>query len=322
MADLKSEDLIAVAISEFLSGSKVPVDLYVRLSEEKFILIVKAGSETQLDRLKKYAKKDIQHFFVKKEQYASYVDQNLNIAGILVGTPKLNTQQKTSLLSKSTNAVFQEIESLGISNQVFSHARQVSDSMVQLVDSKPDFSDMLNSLNSMPGEMVRHSVAVSILSSMIGRELGWEKQGTIEKLALGGILHDIGKKELPQEVLSKTRAQMSFEDIVLYESHPYRGMQLLQSISTVPDDVLAITLEHHENAHGQGFPRRIKDIRMNPLARITAVANCFCDLTMKTPQVPEPRGSQEALQYIEHTMGRPFNKEALGALKKVIENGK
>lgn len=312
-------DFIPVPIGEFLSGSKVPVDLYVRLSEEKFVLVVKAGSETQLDRLRKYSEKDLHHFYVPKDQYAAYVDQNLNIAGILVETPKLSSSQKTSLLAKSTNAVFQEIETLGVSPQAFSHVRQVSDSMVRLVDAKPDFNSLLSSLNSLPGDLVKHSVAVSILSAMLGQEMGWEKKGTLEKLALGGLLHDIGKKELPPDILTKTRAQMSFEEVVLYESHPYRGMQLLQSIPTVPEDILAIAYEHHEIGNGQGFPRRLRDMKMHPLARVVSLANCFIDLTLASPLNAKPRSGREAVQYIDLTMGNPFNKEAMNALKAIIK---
>ena len=313
------KDLIPIPIADFMSGSKVPVDLYVRLSEEKFVLIVKAGTETQIERLKKYAQKDIQHFYVKKDQYTAYVDQNVNIAGILVSTQKLNAGQKTSLLGQSTTAIFQEFEALGISTQAFNHVRQISDSMVKLVDAKPDFSDLISSLGALPGDLVRHALGVSIFSTMIGRELGWEKKGTIEKLALGGLLHDVGKKELPADILTKPRAQMSFEDIILYESHPYRGMQLLNSIPTMPEDILAMAYEHHEVANGQGFPRRLRDLKMNPLSRITSLANCFCELTLSSPQNPKPRMPKEAIQHIESIMGCPFNKEVFGALKSILE---
>lgn len=312
------EELIAVSVADFTSGKKVPVDLYVRLSENKFVLIVKAGSETQLDRLKKYSEKDMQYFYVKKDQYSSYIDQKLSIAGILIGSNKVDHKQKTAVLSNVTTSVFHELEEMKISEQAFSHARQISESMQTLVNARPDFAQLIDAIDSLPGELVRHSVAVSILGSMIAREIGWEKKGTIEKIALGGLLHDIGKKELPAEILTKPRAQMTFEEVTLYESHPYRGLQILQTLPAVPDDVLAIAYEHHENSMGLGFPRRLKDMRLNPLARVVALANAFCDLTLRSEQHPNPRSTEEAIHYIENTMGAPFNKEAFRALKKLV----
>lgn len=317
----QNDDLVAVPIAEFISGKVIPVDLYIRLSDEKYVLVVKAGSQTELERLRNYAQKDVEDFYVKKEEYTSYVEQNITIAGILVTKSKLSGKQKTTVLSRSTNAVFEEIGEIGFSQQSLTHARKISDSMVTLVDSKADFSTLLNSLNSVSNEMVRHSVAVSIVSSMIGRAIGWTKAATIEKLALGGILHDIGKKELPADIFEKPRAKLSFDEVVLYESHPYRGMQLLQTIPSVPEDVLAMAYEHHENNLGQGFPRRLRDLRMNPLARITALANAFCDLTLSNVNNQIPRSAAEAVKHIELVMGKPFNKEAFAALKRMVRDG-
>jgi len=315
------KDLVPIPIAEFVSGSSIPVDLYVQLSPDKFVLVAKAGSKTEISRLRNYEQKDMKHFFVKKEDYETYVNQNITIAGVLISKQQLSNKQKTTLLTRSANAVFKEFESLGLSQKTFEHAKKISNAMVQLVNSQSDFEKLIKALGEMPGDMVSHGVAVSILSTMIAKTIGWKKPDTIEKLALGGLLHDIGKKELPPELLSKPRAEMSFDEVVLYESHPFRGMQLLQSLSVISEDVIAMAYEHHENAIGQGYPRRLRDMRMNPLARVTALANCFVDLTISNPNQQKPRTALDAIQHIENTMGRPYNREIFNALKQIIEEG-
>ena len=318
--NLTLKDLIAVPITEFMSGSKVPVDLYVRLSEEKFVLLVKTGSQVELQRLHNYSNRDIHHFYVKKDEYKKYVNQNVGIAEIIAKKPNIKPEKKATLLTQSTTAVFAEMEGLGMNKESVEHATQVSQSLIEVVEAKPDLNSLIQSLNSISSDLVRHSVAVSVLSTMIGKKLGWTAKGTIDKLALGGLLHDIGKKELSPELLTKPRAQWSFEEVSLYESHPYRGLQLLQSVPTVPEDVYAMAYEHHENAIGQGFPRRLRDLRMNPLARVTALANTFCDLTLKSIDNDKPKSGTEAIQYIDVTLGKPYNREIFAALKRLIED--
>src|ERR1035438_9099714 len=140
---------------------------------------------------------------------------------------------------------------------------------------------MMNQFAALPGELFAHSVAVSVFSVMIGVQVGW-KSVVLEKLALGGLLHDIGKKEISPEILSKPRALMKESEVAEFESHAVRGMHILRSLPEVPDDVIAIAYEHHEAAFGQGYPRKLKLVYINPLARVVGLANEFALLTMKS----------------------------------------
>jgi HD-GYP domain-containing protein (c-di-GMP phosphodiesterase class II) len=141
---------------------------------------------------------------------------------------------------------------------------------------------------------------------------------TLEKLALGGLLHDVGLKELPRELLEKSRHLMSAEEVQTYETHVYRGVEILQSMPSVPEEVIAMLFEHHENAIGQGYPRKLRDFKMNPLAKVVALADAFADMTLKNPQNSNIKTPEEAINYIEVTLGQPYNKPTFAALKQVL----
>src|SRR5262249_36872587 len=140
-----------------------------------------------------------------------------------------------------------------------------------------------------------------------------------EKLALGAFLRDVGLKEVPHEILEKERAAMTSEERSQWETHPFRGAEILQKIPDIPAEVIACALEHHENAIGQGFPRRIRDTKMNAFAKVVALADTFIHLTIPTPHNPQVKSVDQAAQYIEYTMGCPFNKACLVALKRALE---
>ena len=107
-----------------------------------------------------------------------------------------------------------------------------------------------------------------------------------------------------------------------WETHSFRGMQLLNALGVVPDDVVAMVYEHHENSIGQGYPQMTRDVKQHPLGKITTLANEFAELTLPGPNMPTPKTAREALVYIETTMGLPFNKEVFRALRRLVESGK
>jgi putative nucleotidyltransferase with HDIG domain len=211
------------------------------------------------------------------------------------------------------------LDHMGMDIEAYNNARQITEAVVGLVENHKALSALFLSLAKFSDQLVAHSVAVSAISVMIGQNLGFTKRATLEKLSLGGMLHDIGLKALPRELLDKPLASMTAEEIQVYETHSYRGMQMLQSLGIVPDDIVSIIYEHHENSIGQGFPQRLRDVKMHPLARVVSLANGYCNLILPNVNCPVPKNAREALMYIEHTLGIPYNREAFRALKKVVE---
>ena len=319
MGDVSAENLIPIAINEFIEGISLPVDLFIRLSETKFVQIAKAGTKPSKTQLISYQEKSVQYFWVRREEYSQIVRQNVTLAGLVVTKSNIRLENKTSMISAAARTVFTQVEHMGVSLELFDNARQVTEATLALVESHNDLSKLIESLKSIDDELLVHSMAVSFLSVLIGQSMGWEKKITLEKLALGGLLHDIGLKTLPPELLQKPLAQMDYQESQLYETHAFKGMQMLNSLGTVPDDIVSIVYEHHENHVGQGYPQRLRDVKIHPLAKVVGLADFFCYLTIKNVNQPVPKSAREALMYIEHTIGCPFNKEVFRALKKTIE---
>jgi len=317
---LRKSDFTEVAIGDFISGTELPVDLFIQLSDTKFIQIAKAGNRVEIDRVVNYESKKVTHLLIKNTDYGKYLSQGLTIAGIVIKNKELPQAHRQSTLTKIAANVFAEIEQVGMKKEAFQHSKIIAGAAISLVSVKTDLFQMMEQFAAHSGTLYAHSVAVSTVSVIIGLGLNW-KSVTIEKLALGGLLHDIGKRELPQALLKKSRAVMTPKDVMDYESHCYRGMQVLRSLPEIPDDVISIAYEHHENALGLGFPRKIKLMYINPLARVVGLADEFCNLTMKSPERVLPKTPIEAMHHIEMLMGQPFWPDAFNVLKQTILNG-
>lgn len=314
-----STEYIPVPIHEFVNGVLIPVDIYVRLGEDKFVLVAKGGTATNVDQFKNYQNREVAYLWVTKRQYHKLAHQSVTLAGIALTKRDLAHNQKSSLLTHAARSMFRQLDHLGLDLETYNNARQVTEAVVSLVESHKTLTEMFASLSKANNHLLAHSVAVSSLSVMIGMGLGFEKKATLEKLAMGGLLHDIGMKAIPLELQQKPLAAMTTDEIHQYETHAYKGMQMLQSLGIVPDDIVSIVYEHHENSLGQGYPQRIRDVKMHPLARVVALADAYADLILPNINCPVPKNPREAIMYIEHTLGVPFNKEAFRALKRIVD---
>lgn len=317
MANTKIQ-MIPIPISEFISGATVAVDLYVKLSEAKFVQIAKAGQKTQKNQLRTYENKEVHYLWVRKQDYSKLVKSNLVIAGVVVQHQALDARQKTFVLTNVANQVFRQLDNVGISFEAYSQSKQIVEATISLAENHRDLSQLFAGLAEVSDDLLRHSMAVCCVSTLIAHAMKWDSRPTVEKLALGALLHDIGKKALPPDLMNKAKAQMTYEETQIYESHPYKGMQMLISLGVVPDDVISIVYEHHENALGMGYPRKLRNAKMHPLARIVALADEFVNLTIKNPNCGVPKSPREALMIIDVTMGQPYAKDVFRALSSIV----
>lgn len=315
-------NMVPVPIESFFQGLKADVDVYIRLNDDKFVLLIRSNETFDLEQLKRYQVKNLTHLFIKKEDYSTFIKRQIVIAGIVIEHDQITNKKKTEVLTHTANDIYKEISEIGFNQETYSNAKQITQHITNFIETQDRMAKIFETLHQLSDEIVKHSIATALFSTMIAKQLGWTRKETLEKINLGAFLHDVGKKELPVELLAKPRDQMNRDELKDYESHPYRGMMILNSMNSIPQDIVSIVYEHHENSIGQGFPRKLKDSHIHPLAKVVGLANCFVDLTIKNATNILPKKAEDAVAYIEVTMGQPFNKESFEALKAIIIKSK
>ncbi len=118
-----------------------------------------------------------------------------------------------------------------------------------------------------------HSRRVAALSRRFTNFLQIPKQ-EIRDIEVAALLHDIGKITLPDEIIQKTKNELSTQQLHLLNAHPEIGASILNEI---PDlKTIAEMIEaHHENYDGSGFPQKLKSHEIPVGARIIAILNTF-----------------------------------------------
>jgi putative nucleotidyltransferase with HDIG domain len=160
-----------------------------------------------------------------------------------------------------------------------------------------------------------HQRRVTKLACLMGEVMGLSTD-RIEGLRMSGELHDIGKIQVPAEILSKP-GKISEAEYTIIKTHAQVGHDILKTIE-FPWPVAKIVLQHHERMDGSGYPQGLKGERILLEARILAVADVIEAMATHRPYRPA-LSIEEALKEISNNKGKLYDAKVVEACLKVFK---
>ena len=121
-----------------------------------------------------------------------------------------------------------------------------------------------------------HSVAVCALMIALGKQINYE--GDYHALGMAGLLHDVGKMAIPDEVLNKP-GRLTDEEFKIIQDHPRSGWEILKKSDDVDEIALDVCLHHHERVDGNGYPDKLSGDKLSLVARMAAVCDVYDAIT-------------------------------------------
>lgn len=162
-----------------------------------------------------------------------------------------------------------------------------------------------------------HSERVARYAGIFGKALGLSDD-EIRWLKLGAFLHDIGKIEIPIELLNKVET-LSEEEWAILRNHPEWGASIIEPLG-VFEEAIPIVLHHHENYDGTGYPHGLAGDQIPLGARIVAILDVFDALRANRPY-REPKPIDEVLLSIREGIGTKFDPELASRFLELVEEG-
>jgi HD-GYP domain-containing protein (c-di-GMP phosphodiesterase class II) len=123
----------------------------------------------------------------------------------------------------------------------------------------------------------QHSVSVSALLVTFARGLDFSQQ-QIKEIAMGGLLHDVGKAKVPDAILNKP-AKLSDAEFLKMKSHVVQSIILLQHTPRVCQTALEVAGQHHERYDGTGYPNKLKGDEISQHGQMGAIVDVYDALT-------------------------------------------
>ena len=160
-----------------------------------------------------------------------------------------------------------------------------------------------------------HSTNVALYASILAKALGASKK-EIERIATGGLLHDLGKLEIDDRILAKPGRldDWEFREV---KRHPISGFRRLAHRTDLCEGQMMMVYQHHERSSGQGYPVGCVVEDIHPWAKICAVVDVYEALTSQRPY-RKPMSRKKALEILEREGAESFDLEVLECWKKII----
>lgn len=225
-----------------------------------------------------------------------------------------NKELKNLIIKESAKVLMTEILNEPRSGEKIKKVGEMIQNIVETMLDNPDSIYSLLNLKSYDYYTYTHSVNVGILSTGLGIQIGMDKD-KLYKLGIGAMLHDLGKSQIPHEILNK-QGKLNDTEYNIIKQHVLLSYELLENQKEFPKDSLTAVLQHHEKLSGKGYPFGLKADEIKLFGRITAIADCYDALTTRRPYKP-PLTPYFALSIIVKEKG-DYDPELLKAFIKML----
>ncbi|MFW6029811.1 MAG: HD-GYP domain-containing protein [Halanaerobiales bacterium] len=145
------------------------------------------------------------------------------------------------------------------------------------MDTNRDIVTMLSVIRDADEYTYSHSINVGLLAMMFGRWAGLDKV-RIKQLLYAGVLHDIGKSKIPDEILNK-KAHLTEDEFDIIKMHPVHGYEIVKKCKLLPDSIARAVLMHHERNNGEGYPFGFNKDKIPFMARVLAIVDTYDAMT-------------------------------------------
>ena len=301
---------IKLPLAIFRNHAAPDADIYCLLGEQEEPTLFASRelgiTDTQLDSLE------------KKGQHALYISSNdlyramsplLDTLEDVVADDSCSADERFSVLQY---AIAQEVDrTFRMTNcsHFVSLSNRIGTQIANLVSQETVTPQQLFSIARHDSTTFVHSTNVAAYTVMLAQALGVSRQEQLRQIGVGAMLHDYGKRSIPQEILTKP-GKLTAEERAVIEAHPQLGYEDLYEQENLNHGQLMMIYQHHEWINGGGYPVAILGKEIHPWAKILAIVDVFDAITSSRPYSPG-MCVNDALKFLEDGEDKHFEPEAV-----------
>jgi len=220
----------------------------------------------------------IKTFFIsmsESDDFSDYFNRNLER---IVSNPNINDREKARVLFYSAKLYVRRWFEHPKIGAVLESSRNVIEHIVRYVlkDNKAFYNFF--DIDGDSTYLFSHSLNVAIYGLAIMNAMGKVRPEMTEAYTYGALMHDVGMREIPEEIIKKP-AILTPAEFRLIRKHPSVGARLASEAGGLPSPGDIVVKQHHERLNGKGYPWGLRADDIHPLARICAVVDVFDALT-------------------------------------------
>lgn len=160
------------------------------------------------------------------------------------------------------------------SNEEFANtADDVAKNLMKAIQENDAIAMNIDTLKVCDEYTFKHSVDVAAMAMIVAKQMGLREQD-IYNVGVAGLLHDVGKSRIPEEILNKPE-RLNDEEFEIMKMHAVFGYRILKEKKGISDDIIMGVLQHHEKINGKGYPMQAVGKQICTYARILAVVDVY-----------------------------------------------
>ncbi len=204
-------------------------------------------------------------------------EENISLmAKSVIEKTRVADRSKVKLTESVKKRVAEGIQYLynNTDTQDFSDAtNKITDELIRAISDNEAIAVDISTLKISDEYTFKHSVDVATMAMIVAKQHGLNDKEVYE-IGIAGLLHDLGKSKIPNEVLNKP-GRLNDEEFAIMKQHSVYGYEILKEKENYSPSVLLGVLQHHEKMNGMGYPMGVSSEKMHLFAKILSVVDIY-----------------------------------------------
>jgi putative nucleotidyltransferase with HDIG domain len=314
---LPTEAYVAIDLDGLIVDSILDFNLYIPAGPGRFVLFRSTSLGFTIEHRNRLLENGVRTLYVKadeKGQYQKYLEQNI---GAVLSNPEIAPKKKASMLYSVSRTVVQDALTEPRSSEIVPRTRRIATETVDYVLRNDRALVELASIMATDYYTYTHSINVCVFVTALANHAGVDRTD-VHELAVGALLHDVGKSQVPKAILTKN-GPLTNEEFAIMRQHVEWGAQLLRQHGRLSSLSMIPVLQHHEKLDASGYPYGLGARDIHLFGRISAIADVFDAMTTNR-SYQQAMTAFEALQRMKLVLTGKFDQELLvkfiGMLRK------
>jgi putative nucleotidyltransferase with HDIG domain len=285
------------ALEWIKDNSTTDFDLYIKVQDHTIVYGSK-GYHWFRQELMDLMSMGIREFYHRTEE-EKYAKNYIKMATLPQIDKNLAPKERILSIQEIGAEFTQYLHEAEITESCKHKAEVLAESLVGCILEDPTSVKALSGLGDRDQYTLVHSIRVAAYITAIAKQMGMTDEAKLKQLAVGGIFHDVGKKAVPKELITKAGVLTDAEWKIM-RSHPELGKKEMDQ-SKLDFIQKEIILHHHEKIDGSGYPHGLTKASLLPEVQIAVVADIF-DALSSSRSYQQKRTRYEALDFMKHKL--------------------
>ncbi len=307
-------DVVLEEVGKLLLENNRKQDVVTRYGGEEFAIIMGNTHEEEAIITGEKIRKIIQNKYFEGEE--NLPNNNLTVS-IGISTFPTKAKTKRDLINSADDALYRaKFLSKNRVESYYSILEELKDDIEEEhIDLISSIKTLISVINAKDRYTYGHTMRVVMYCQMLGAELDLSVEDQ-KLLKFGAYLHDIGKIEIPREILNK-KMSLTQEEWDCIKDHPKNGVGIIRAVPSL-ENLIPLILNHHERYDGEGYPEKLRGEDIPFLARVLTVADSFDAMTSNRPY-NKSKSLEDAKLELERCKGSQFDPNIVEVFITIID---